>query len=66
MKSNRTSMDSAAEYVSSPEFPVAIMQILAQRLAGRLSETEAESLAMDIAEDVIGYVELATEPRLAA
>jgi hypothetical protein len=49
--------DPAIEYVSSREFPVSLMQILAKRLVGRVSESEAESLAMDIAEDVHGYID---------
>jgi hypothetical protein len=49
--------DPAVRYVSSREFPLSVMQILAQRLAGRVSEAEAESLAMDIAEDVNSYVD---------
>ena len=48
--------DPAVKYVSSREFPLSVMQIVAQRLADRVSEAEAELLAMDIAEDVNGYV----------
>jgi hypothetical protein len=47
-----------ARYVSSREFPLSVMQILRQRLANRITEDEAEGLAMDIAEDVNGYVRL--------
>ena len=60
------SSDPAIEYVSSREFPVSLMQILTKRLVGRVSESDAESLAMDIAEDVNGHVEFVTERRCAA
>jgi hypothetical protein len=62
----RAAVDPAVKYVSSREFPLSVMQILTQRLAGRVSEAEAESLAMDIADDVNGYVECAHQPGCAA
>jgi hypothetical protein len=63
--SKRTT-DPAVKYVSSREFPLSVMQILSQRLADRITEDEAEGLAMDIAEDVYGYVECVRQPRCAA
>jgi hypothetical protein len=53
---NNAPTDSAVEYVNSREFPVSVLEILARRLAGRVSETEAALLAADIAEDVADYV----------
>jgi hypothetical protein len=50
-------MTMIADYVSSREFPVSLMQILTQRLTSRVSEADAEALAMDIAEDVNGYID---------
>jgi hypothetical protein len=63
---SKRAMDPAARYVSSREFPLSVMQIVSLRLADRVSEAEAELLAMDIAEDVNSYVERVTLPRCAA
>jgi hypothetical protein len=63
--SKRTT-DPAVKYVSSREFPLSVMQILSQRLADRITEDEAEGLAMDIAEDAYGYFECVKQPRCAA
>jgi hypothetical protein len=57
MMSSDVEPDSVVEYVNSREFPLSVLEILGRRLAGRVSEAEAASLAADIAEDVAGYVE---------